>query len=182
MPAAAVDLRLAGDELHDEAGRVPNDDEDTPRYIGAHAPDTDDRCVLRDPLPPADRVPARRPEPGPFVDYRALMPAASTRSMVDRSRRVLPGWSEAGPADQTTMLFELLANRMDHLWHCQEVAVAEGFVGTALQRRSVEDHARLVDYRPDSGLSATTMIRFDLDDAGIAALVSISSCRTSSSS
>ena len=81
----------------------------------------------------------------------------------------MPGW-EPNPADQTTMFFELAANRMDHLAYQQETAVAEGYIGTAQLRRSVEDHSRLVDYAPDPGLSATTMLRFDLGEEDVDAL------------
>lgn len=169
-PAADVDLRLVGDDLHRQAERVPGDDAEAPVFLGAHAPDTEHRCDLRDPLPapPPESPPAI--EPGPFVDYRARDARSLLAVMTDRSRRVLPGWDEAGSADQTTMLLELLANRLDHLSYRQESAVSEGYIGTALLRRSVEDHARLVDYVPDPGLSATAMVRFRFVQDGIAAL------------
>lgn len=168
-PAAPVDLRLADDGLHDLAVRVPADDPEVPAFLGAHAPDVDERCDLRDPLPPPRPPGAARAEAGPFVDYRARDARSLLALMVDRSRRVMPGW-EPGPADQTTMLLELLANRLDHLSYRQETAVAEGYIGTARLRRSVEDHARLVDYAPDAGLSASTMLRFDLGPDDVTAL------------
>jgi hypothetical protein len=169
-PPAVIDLRLAGDELHREAQRVPGDDLESPVFIGAHAPDTAHRCDLRDPLPPPPAGGGPGAEPGPYVDYRARDARSLLALMNDRARLVLPGWEGAGPADQTTMILELVANRLDELSYKQESAVAEGFVGTARLRRSVEDHARLVDYVADPGLSATTMIRFQLGEDGIAEL------------
>jgi hypothetical protein len=82
----------------------------------------------------------------------------------------MPGWAPTGPADHTAMWLELLAARLDALAYRQEVAVAEGYLGTALARRSVEDHARLVDHHADPGLSATAMLRLQADAAGLAAL------------
>jgi hypothetical protein len=170
-PAVAVDLRLAGDALHRLAERVPGDDSEAPVFVGASAPDAEQRCDLRDPLtqPPA---PAAAPPDGagPFVDYRARDARGLLALMTDRARQVMPGWADTGPADHTTMLLELLANRLDHLAYRQETAVAEGYLGTALLRRSVEDHARLVDYTPGPGLSATALVRFRLGAEGIGEL------------
>ncbi|MFO0762631.1 MAG: hypothetical protein U0359_39695 [Byssovorax sp.] len=70
------------------------------------------------------------------------------------------------------VLFELFAERLDHLAYAQERAVAEGFLDTAVLRRSVEDHARALDCLPDPGLSATTMLRFRLRDDKGAVVVS----------
>jgi hypothetical protein len=173
-PAAEVDLRLVtGHPLHRQAVRVPGDPDDVPVFLGAHPPDLDSRCDLRDPDPP-DVLPAPAPvPPSPVADYRARDARALLALMRDRAAVVMPEWARGGTAnaaDQTTMLLELLANRLDRISYEQEVAVAEGYLGTARLRRSVEDHARLVDYRADPGLSATTMLRFAVDGPGRAAL------------
>ena len=82
-PVAPVDLRLVDDALHDLAVRVPGDDLETPVFLGAHVPDVEQRCELRDPLPvPVDVAPAA--VPGPFVDYRAR-----------DARSLLASWSTA---------------------------------------------------------------------------------------
>lgn len=159
-PAADVDLRLPpGSPLHRRAVRVPGDGAVTP-FVGAW-PDTVAGCTLRDPLVTPLPPPAPPATPGPLVDYLARDARSLLAVMLERARVTMPDWTETTPADQTRMLFELLANRMDRIAYQQEVALAEGFFGAARLRRSVEDHARLVDYRPDPGLSATAMLRFD---------------------
>lgn len=164
-PATDIDLRLpAGSPLHRLARRVPGDGAD-PAFLGAW-PDVETGCTLRDPLlfgPAAAPVPS---VPGPLVNYLARDARSLLAVMLERARVTMPQWTDTNPADQTRMLMELLANRLDRLAYRQEVAVAEGFVGVARLRRSVEDHARLVDYRPDPGLSATAMLRFDLAGIG----------------
>lgn len=170
-PAAAVDLRLhTAHALHATAVRVAGDPAGITPFVGAYPPDGDMRCTLRDPLPPLPVAAPPPPEPSPVVDYRARDARSLLALMMGRAGTVMPGWTERGPADMTTMVMELLANRLDHVAYRQEVAVAEGYIGTALSRRSVEDHARLVGYAADPGLSATAMIRFDIDADGRDAL------------
>jgi hypothetical protein len=164
VPDAPHDLRVDA-ELHARAERVPGDDDDAPVWVGALAPDTDARCELRDPAPPpADPTPAAA-APGPVVDYRARDARSLLALMTARAQQTMPGWTPTGAADQTQMLLELFAERLDRVAYRQEVALSEGALPTALERRSVEDHVRLVDYVPDPGLSATTMLRFRLDSA-----------------
>lgn len=158
---ADVDLRLpAGSQLHARAVRVPGDG-DVATFLGAW-PDAQSACTLRDPLVAPAPEPVAVRTPGPLVDYLARDARSLLAVMLDRARVTMPDWTETTPADQTRMLFELLANRLDRLAYKQEVALAEGFFGAARLRRSVTDHARLVDYRPDPGLSATAMLRFDI--------------------
>jgi hypothetical protein len=91
--------------------------------------------------------------------------------MLGRADQVMRPWTDRGPADLTTMIFEAVAERLDHLAYAQERAVAEGFLDDARLLRSVEDHVRPLDYAPDPGLSAVTMLRFRLDLAGVAGLI-----------
>jgi hypothetical protein len=51
----------------------------------------------------------------------------------------------------------------------QEQAVAEGFITDARRRRSVEDHARVLDTTADPGLSATVILRFCFDPTRVPA-------------
>jgi hypothetical protein len=163
-PAADVDLHLVpGHPLHLTAERVPGDEDDAAAHVGAW-PDTAAPCTLRDPLARPTPDPAPPLRPGPLVDYLARDAESLLTVMVDRARVVMPDWPADSPADLTRMLLELLANRLDRLAYRQEAAVAEGYLGSARLRRSVEDHARLVDYRPDPGLSATAMLRVDVAD------------------
>jgi hypothetical protein len=164
-PATDIDLRLvAGSPLHEAARRVPGDGAG-PVFLGAW-PDVAAGCTLRDPLPMSSAAAPAPAVPGPLVDYLSRDARALLAVMLQRARVVMPQWTLTNAADQTRMLFELLANRLDRLAYRQEVAAAEGYIGSASLRRSVTDHARLVDYRADPGLSATAMIRFDVDDGG----------------
>jgi hypothetical protein len=170
-PADSVDLRLTpGNPVHQQARPITGDPVDAPLFVGCHPPETDNRCILHEPLPPILAAAPTVPEPCPFVDYRARDAQALLALMQDRARTTMPGWTERSAPDMTTMLMEVLAYRLDQLTYAQESAVAEGFLGTARRRRSVEDHARLVDYVADPGLSATAMLRFWFTDAGKAAL------------
>ncbi|WP_437942632.1 hypothetical protein [Sorangium sp. So ce341] len=167
-PEEAWDLRLAADAaiLARPPARVPGDDEGT-SFLGAHAPEASAPCDARDPLRlPVEPAPAA-PEPAPLANYLARDAEGLLELMLDRARVTMQPWTERGAADQTTMLFELLADRLDLLAQKQERAVAEGYLDTAQLRRSVEDHARALDCPADPGLSATAMIRFrfDLDAA-----------------
>ena len=99
-----------------------------------------------------------------MVDYRARDARSLLTLMTARAQPTMPGWTPTGPADQTQMLLELFAERLDRIAYHQELALSEGTLPTALERRSVEDHVRLVDYVPDPGLSASTMLRFRIDD------------------
>lgn len=171
--AADVDLRLVpGSPLHERAVRVPGDEEGA-AFLGAW-PGTAAACTLRDPLAVAPPPPEPPVTPGPLVDYLARDARSLLAVMLERARVVMPEWPGTSPADQTRMVMELLAHRLDRHAYRQEVAVAEGYVGTALLRRSLEDHARLVDHHVDPGLSATALLQFDvtppLDAAGAAPL------------
>ncbi|MBZ0238596.1 MAG: hypothetical protein K8M05_40160, partial [Deltaproteobacteria bacterium] len=171
---APVDLRLVeGSPLHGLAVVPPPDALDpldrTP-FDGAFPPETEALCDLYDPLRPGGAAAERVPPPGPVVDYRARDAAAFSAVMMDRARSTMNAWTDRGAADFTTMVIELLAERLDHLAYQQERAVSEGFLEDARLRRSVEDHVRPLDYAIDPGLSATVLVRFDVDFAGLVAL------------
>ena len=163
VPTAPHDLRVDA-ALHERAERVPGGDDDAPVWVGALAPDVDARCALRDPAPPPGEPGSPPTVPGPVVDYRARDARSLVALMTARAQQTMPGWTPTGAADQTQMLLELFAERLDRIAYQQELALSEGALPTALERRSVEDHVRLVDYLPDPGLSASTMLRFRLGD------------------
>lgn len=157
-----VDLRLVpGTLLAARAVRVPGDGAgDPPPFIGAWEPDAEPLCELQDPQPrPYTRAPPPPPA-GALVDYRARDAKSLLQVMLDRARVTMPSWTDRGPADFTTMIFEAVAAQLDYLGYRQERSVGEGFLVDARLRRSVEDHARALDYTPDPGLSATAMLRF----------------------
>ncbi len=162
--AAEVDLQVASSaaHLHDRAVEVPGLGE-APLHVGAHAPSEPVPCSASDPepFPWTDESPEE--PPGPVVDYRARDFLSLRELMMDRSRTTMESWTERNAADFTTMAVELLAERLDHLSLAQETAASEGYLETARLRRSIEDHARALDYVPDPGLSASVMLRFSLD-------------------
>jgi hypothetical protein len=159
---AAVDLRLVPTAAIASAAVPFPSAEPEPPFVGAHEPERTPRCEARDPEPWSQPPAPPRPEPAPIVNYLARDAASLLDVMLERARVSMPSWTEQGPADLVRLLFELLAHRLDVEAYCQEQALAEGFLDTARSRRSVEDHACALDYEPDPGLSATAMLRFEL--------------------
>ena len=80
-------------------------------------------------------------------DYPELSPLA-TREADDFSIALLDAWATV--ADVLTFYQERIAN--------------EGYLRTAIERRSVLELARLVGYQPRPGVSASTHLAFTLDD------------------
>jgi hypothetical protein len=173
LPAPEVlDLRLRSDAaIARSAVKVPGDAEDAPVFLGAYPPPREHRCELRDPQPRPFVVAVEPPVTPTQVDYRARDAKSLLAVMLERARVAMAPWVDRGPADFTTMLFEALADRLDHLAYQQESAVSEGFLADARLRRSVEDHARALDYQPDPGLSASVMLRFRIDPEALDELV-----------
>ena len=158
-----IDLRLVDDAaVLDAAVPIPGDGDAEAPFVGAHPPEVPVACSARDPLPRRWAAATAAPVDDPVANYRARDFEALLALMLDRARTTMSAWTDRGPADFTTMLFELLAERLDHLAYAQERAVQEGFLERATLRRSVEDHARPLDYVADLGLSATAMVRVQL--------------------
>ncbi|HTV19799.1 MAG TPA: hypothetical protein VMG12_14035, partial [Polyangiaceae bacterium] len=159
---AAVDLRLEPSAaISAQAVPFPSAEPEPP-FVGAHEPEQAPRCEARDPEPWLPPPAPPRPEPTPIVNYLARDAASLLDVMLERARVSMPSWTDQGPADLVRLVFELLAHRLDVEAYNQERALGEGFLETAQLRRSVEDHARALDYEPDPGLSATVMLRFEL--------------------
>jgi hypothetical protein len=171
-PPEDIDLSLVeSSTLHKTAVLPPPDDleltDDLRRYVGAHPPAVAQACALYDPLPPETALSVDDLGPSPVVDYRARDAKALLSVMLGRADQVMKPWTDRGAADFTTMLLETVAERLDQIAYQQERATAEGFLDDARLRRSVEDHVRPLDYEIDPGLSATAMLRFHIDLAGI---------------
>ena len=175
-PVETVDLRLvATSPLHRAAVAPPPDDldltDDDRLFVGAHPPEVGAACELYDPLGPSDAAAVRPPPRSPVVDYRARDARTLLAVMLGRADQVMRPWTDRGPADLTTMLFEAVAERLDHIAYGQERAVAEGFLDDARLRRSIEDHVRPLDYQVDEGLSAVAMLRFRVELGAIAEVI-----------
>ncbi|MFE9692380.1 hypothetical protein [Micromonospora sp. NPDC005806] len=171
VPDVPVDLRLRPDAgLHELAvpvpAEVPGADADPEAaldaavpQVGAYAPIAPAGCELRDPLAVAPPAPAGPAPPGPVLDRMARDGRGLLGVMQARAAVALPGWAPGDAADLTTTVLEAVAHELDRISYAQDAALAEASMPSARLRRSVEEHARLVDYRPDPGLSATTMLR-----------------------
>jgi len=158
VPTAAVDLRLSDDAVHALAVPVPGDGDGRTRQVGAQPPAAAPVCDLRDPLEVPQDPPEPPAAPGPVIDRTAKDARGLLAVMRARAAGVLPGWVPTDAADLTTTLLELVAHRLDRIGYRQDDALTEAYLLHARRRRSVEEHARLVDYRPDPGLTSTTML------------------------
>ena len=170
VPEVAVDLGLADPALHELAVRRPADPPERLPHLGAQPPRRTGGCDLRDPLVLAETAAAPPPAPGPVVDRTTKDGRGLLAVMQARAAVALPGWTPGDAADLTTTLFELVAHRLDRISYRQDAALTEAYLPTARLRRSVEEHARLVDYRPDPGLSATTMLSVDVREPALLGL------------
>ncbi|MES2639545.1 MAG: hypothetical protein V4850_08665 [Myxococcota bacterium] len=122
-------------------------------------------CTSSDPeARPAEAQPAPLPA-DPVLDYRAHDYAGLLELMKRRIATTTPDAAPLVPADLTTAVLELFASELDRIAWLQEAGAAERTLVGAQRRRSVEDHARTLDYTADPGLSATALLRFSLDHA-----------------
>lgn len=96
-------------------------------------------------------VPREEPAPNgqPRLDRIYPLRGLTTRESNDPSIALLDGW--AAVADVLTFYQERIAN--------------EGYLGTATERRSVLELARLIGYTPRPGVAATAYLAYTLDDS-----------------
>ena len=131
-------------------------------HIGAWAPSQSQAKLAEDPLrTPLSEAP--KPVALPPVDSLAHDYPRLLALLLQRARTTMPAWEQRDAADLTTTLFEAYAYRLDQLAWAQERVLTESTLETARLRRSVEDHARVLDCLPDPGLSACTLVRMSLD-------------------
>jgi hypothetical protein len=71
------------------------------------------------------------------------------------------------PADPAMALLDAWAVTGDVLTFYQERYANEGYLGTATERRSVVELARLIGYQPRPGVSATVYLAYELDQNAI---------------
>ncbi len=98
----------------------------------------------------------------PPIDYQAKDFLSFRRALLDFSALRYPGWQERSEADFGVMFLEALSALADDLSYTQDRVANEASLLNATQRRSVRDHARLVDYEPRPAVSATTLLQFDV--------------------
>jgi hypothetical protein len=135
--------------------------------VALSAVDLDFKAACDNPFDcrPGDAPPRPGPPP-PVIDYLAKDYLGFRRLMLERMGVTAPSWTERNPADMGVMLVEALAQTADDLSYFQDAVATEAYLGTALKRRSIRGHARLLDYRLDEGLSARAWVILDPVGAG----------------
>jgi hypothetical protein len=92
------------------------------------------------------------------VDYQARDFQSFRRALMDFASQRYPDWADRLEADTGVMVAEVLSAFGDEDSYHQDRIAREAFLDTAIERRSVRHHARLVDYDINDGLGATTWI------------------------
>jgi len=111
-------------------------------------------------------VPCPRPKGNaPPINYLAKDFLSFRQALLDFSTLRYPNWQERSEADFGVMFLEALSAVADELSYTQDRIAAEGTLLTATQRRSAQQHARLVDYEPAPPTCASTMVQFEVSSA-----------------
>lgn len=85
------------------------------------------------------------------------------RALLDRIPQITERWTDHNPSDIGIVLLELFAGVGDMLAYYMDTQVAEAFLPTAKQRQSVINLCKLISYRLDSAVAATTELTFTLN-------------------
>lgn len=92
------------------------------------------------------------------VDYLARDFWSFRQALLDFAAQRYPDWQDRLEADIGIMLAEVLSALGDELAYAQDRVGREGYLETTSQRRSLRQHARLVDYTIHDGLAAATWL------------------------
>src|SRR4029077_4927110 len=84
------------------------------------------------------------------------------QALLDFSTLRYPNWHERSEADFGVMFLEALSAIGDELSYTQDRVATEATLLTATQRRSVQQHARLVVYEPKPPVAASTLVQFEV--------------------
>lgn len=112
--------------------------------------------------PPPDCPPLS--EDLPPIDYLAKDFLSFRRALSDFSALRYPDWQECSEADFGVMFMEALSALADDLSYNQDRIAAEATLETATQRRSILNHARLVDYEPRPATTARVWLQLDVTE------------------
>ncbi len=96
--------------------------------------------------------------PEPRIDYLARDFTSFNNALLDFAAENWPQWRERIPADAGVMLMEVFSALGDEFSYIQDRYAREAYLATATEGRSRRGLARLVDYRPDPGRSASTLL------------------------
>ncbi|MDD3329125.1 MAG: putative baseplate assembly protein [Zoogloea sp.] len=106
----------------------------------------------------------------PALDARVGDHASLRQTLIARltlchaENNALAGLSTRAPGDFTLGLLDAWASAGDVLAFYQERIANESYLGTATERLSVQELARLIDYRLRPGVASSTCIAFTLED------------------
>lgn len=113
----------------------------------ANCPSDADCAPLPHECPPEDLVDFA-------VDYSARDFWSFRRALLDFASLRYPDWNDRLEADAGIMFAELLSALGDEMAYYQDRVAREAYIETATQRRSLRQHARLVDYEMYDGVGA----------------------------
>jgi len=105
------------------------------------------------------------------IRYTARDYDAIRKELVARIPSLTDRWTDFNPTDPGMVLLELFCGIADMLNHYLYAQTAEGFLATARQRQSIVNLCKLIGYRLDGPLAATTQLRFSIPMALAADLV-----------
>lgn len=105
---------------------------------------------------------------GPDVspNYMARDFWALRGALMDFAAERWPDWKDRLAADMGVMLAELFAGLGDEFAYIQDRIAQESHFSTASERRSLRQHARLVDYEVHNGLAASGWLTVTANAAG----------------
>ncbi|MEM7357533.1 MAG: hypothetical protein AAF431_00335 [Pseudomonadota bacterium] len=89
------------------------------------------------------------------VNYLARDFSSYRQALFEFASQRYPQWEDRLEADKGVMVAEVIAALGDELAFYQDQVSREAYLETAAQRRSINRHARLVDYWPHQGLGAS---------------------------
>jgi hypothetical protein len=101
----------------------------------------------------------------PPIDYLAKDFLSFRQALLDFSTLRYPSWQERSEADFGVMFIEALSAIADELSYTQDRIASEATLMMATQRRSVQRHARLVDYEPKPPVSASSLLQFEVTES-----------------
>ncbi|WP_437594139.1 baseplate J/gp47 family protein [Sorangium sp. So ce1000] len=92
----------------------------------------------------------------PTIDYTNKDFASLRAAMLALARYRLPEWTDQSPADLGVLLVDLFAYMGDVILYYQDRIANEGFLDTAVERRSVLQLLRLIGYELSTPVPAST--------------------------
>lgn len=95
-----------------------------------------------------------------FLNRTARDFEALRRGLLEKVPQVTERWTDHNPTDLGVVLLELFAGVGDMLAYYLDAQSAEAFLPTARQRQSVINLCKLISYRLDSPVAASTELKF----------------------